>query len=628
MSKSQVGKHSLAIDTSALRIADGPMPIVNELELVTVKEIRLSNKLTLPLHALATSLTQATLVEVKTYGTPALATLSIRGLGSQHCVLLWNGFNLQNSMHGTTDVSLVGLYTPAQELTLTYGSSCARDGSGAVAGSLSISDKAMSTDGLQLSTGQTMGSFGYRSHQLYMGFAQKSSYIQMSYTNEFAKNNYWYTKNGASDRAPIRLKNATSDIHQFNLSGRLQLKHGFSLSGAANYAMANRQIPPTESQSYNRSFQQDKQLKSYLMLLKSKKSTEIAISTGYFYDELKYTDPLSDLVSLSKIHKLITKFSFNQSFAKLHQLGCSLENNFASAVTSNYKNGVGRQNIFSFMMAYRWLGVHKKTILAVEIRQSLYNQKVSPFLFDLSFTYHPIRLVTLQVKAARIYRIPTLNDLYWNPGGNKNLLPEKGWHGEWMWKLNYSKKGFEFNNAMSNFYYFVENWIVWLPTTKGYWVPQNIKTVFSRGLQEEVNVKMNQSKYWIAVRLGYQFNLSTQVSSITSNDASLGKQLIYEPLHKVYGGLQMNFRGFQIDYSHQFTSKRFTSSDNVYALPSFQTANLMLTKTFHSTQFDFTMSAVVENLYNTKYYMIESRPMPGRNFKIGVIFKCHNRVGK
>lgn len=628
LAKSQAGKYTSAYDSMVSVTAANLASETNELEPITVKELRVFNRLILPLYSAATNLAQATLVEVKTYGTPALATLSIRGLGSQHCVLLWNGFNLQNTMHGTTDVSLSGLNLTAQALTLNYGSSCAKDGSGAVAGSLSITDKAITKEGLHVSMGQTVGSFGYRSHQLYMGFAQKASYIQIAYTNEFAKNNYWYTPNGSLHRAPIRLKNATSDIHQLNLSGRIHLKHSCALSGAANYTMASRQIPPTESQSYNRSLQKDQQLKTYLMFLKSKKSTEIVVSVGYFYDEIKYSDPLSDLVAMSKIHKLISRISLNRSFGKLHQLNGGLENNFAKANTNTYNKGFGTQNIFSLLLTYHCLGAHKKTILAVEIRQSLNNHKVAPFLFDLSFTYHPTRVVSMQIKAARIYRIPTLNDLYWNPGGNKSLLPEKGWHGEWMLKLNYSKKNFMFDNSLSNFYYLIENWIVWLPTDKGYWLPQNIKTIFSRGLQEEANFQIKHSKYSMSIRLGYQFNFSTQVGSVFKNEASLGKQLIYEPLHKISGGIQINCRGFLIDYSHQYTSKRYTTSDNLYALPSFHTANLLLSKTIHMSPFDLILNTAVENIFNAKYYMMESRPMPGRSFKIGLIFKCNNRMGR
>ena len=37
---------------------------------------------------------------------------------------------------------------------------------------------------------------------------------------------------------------------------------------------------------------------------------------------------------------------------------------------------------------------------------------------------------TLRLRAAayRGLRLPTLNELYYNPGGNSNLKPEKGWN--------------------------------------------------------------------------------------------------------------------------------------------------------------------------------------------------------
>ena len=175
LAKSQSNQLFAAVDSSWIDTMSVKVPMNRDLEPFTVNQLKMVNKLTVPLVSMAINLTQATLAEVKTYGTPTLATLSIRGLGSQHCVILWNGFNLQNSMHGTTDVSLSGLNLPTQALTLNYGSSCAKDGSGAVAGSLSITDKAISKQGVQLSIGHTIGSFGYRAHQMYVGLAKKSS---------------------------------------------------------------------------------------------------------------------------------------------------------------------------------------------------------------------------------------------------------------------------------------------------------------------------------------------------------------------------------------------------------------------------------------------------------------------
>ncbi len=58
-----------------------------------------------------------------------------------HTAILWNGFNIQNAMLGQTDLSLL----PAvffDEVEIEYGGSSAVWGSGAVAGSIHLNNRA------------------------------------------------------------------------------------------------------------------------------------------------------------------------------------------------------------------------------------------------------------------------------------------------------------------------------------------------------------------------------------------------------------------------------------------------------------------------------------------------------
>ena len=100
------------------------------------------------------------------------------------------------------------------------------------------------------------------------------------------------------------------------------------------------------------------------------------------------------------------------------------------------------------------------------------------------------------------------------------------------------------------------------------------------------------------------------------------KQLIYEPLHKVYASISMTYSGFLLQYTHQYTGKRYTSTDNKNALSAFQTANVLFSKTLRSKEFEFMLSVGMDNIFNSRYYMVESRPMPRRNYKVGIIIKC------
>ena len=597
---------------------------IKVLRVLNISQLRMSIALNAPLNSLANTLTQSAAVQIKTYGTPALATLSMRGLGSQHVALLWNGFNTQNSMHGTSDVSLIGLGTGTQNVTLNYGASCAKDGGGSIAGSLEMNSKPMKENGLSMSIANNMGSFYYQRQLLYAGFKSTKGYIQADYLNETSKNDFPYLKNGNPTEKYIRLKNGKAAIQQLNINGNYFINDRNWLSGGIALTDADRQIPVTEFQSINRSSQKDRQLRSFINYDVFKNKVDFSSSAAYFYDQLIYTNPLANLSTTSRIHKWIVKLKAHFNLHRSHDFSFVLENNYAIAKANEYRNAKAQQNFLAFLTSYTYRSKNDKLYANILFRQQLNNRVLAPFVFDAAATYQFHKSVTLQVKAARLFKVPTLNDLYWVPGGQGELLPEKGWSAEWMMYNSISTGHFYFSNSLSNFYYWVNDWIVWLPTRQGYWAPQNVKKVFSRGIQEDISLRYTLRKFVMNVYAGYQFNISTQLSSHQVNDVANKKQLIYEPLHKVYTSISTSYAGFLLQYTHQYTSKRYTSTDHKNALAAFQTANVLLTKTMHCKEFEFMLSLGMDNLYNSRYYMIESRPMPRRNYKVGIIIKCQH----
>ena len=73
--------------------------------------------------------------------------------------------------------------------------------------------------------------------------------------------------------------------------------------------------------------------------------------------------------------------------------------------------------------ALPWLG------LGLTLREELYDDEFSPLIPALFVDGELIRGGKLVLKGSlsRNYRYPTLNDLYFQPGGNPDLKPEKGW---------------------------------------------------------------------------------------------------------------------------------------------------------------------------------------------------------
>ena len=94
-------------------------------------------------------LQQQSLISIKSYGGGSLANASVRGSGPEHTAILWNGFNLQSSMNGQSDIALLPALF-ADELYVQYGGSGAVWGSGVVGGALVLNNSCKFNDGTKI----------------------------------------------------------------------------------------------------------------------------------------------------------------------------------------------------------------------------------------------------------------------------------------------------------------------------------------------------------------------------------------------------------------------------------------------------------------------------------------------
>lgn len=76
----------------------------------------------------------------------------------------------------------------------------------------------------------------------------------------------------------------------------------------------------------------------------------------------------------------------------------------------------------------------------------------------------------------RNYRFPTLNDLYFLPGGNPALNNESGFTYETGLSFSVDKDNvYTLSGSASWFDQHINDWIIWLPTSKGFYSPVNLK---------------------------------------------------------------------------------------------------------------------------------------------------------
>src|SRR5207247_1685622 len=131
---------------------------------------------------------------------------------------------------------------------------------------------------------------------------------------------------------------------------------------------------------------------------------------------------------------------------------------------------------FSCYEAYLFDFTKWKLTSSFQFREELIDSEWNPLIFSAGFDKLLPFNLKLKAAVARNYRTPSLNDLYWTPGGNPDLLPENGLSEEISLMHDLLKTSFS-NKATITFYHHdIQNQITWLPDLV-YWAPKNVHTL-------------------------------------------------------------------------------------------------------------------------------------------------------
>ena len=228
----------------------------------------------------------------------------------------------------------------------------------------------------------------------------------------------------------------------------------------------------------------------------------------------------------------------------------------------------------------------------------------------------------LKASVSRNYRFPTLNDLYFLPGGNPDLKNEQGFTYDAGVSFDVGKQGvYKFGGGVNWFDSYIDDWIIWLPTTKGFFSPRNVKKVHAYGVEVKANLAVQPAKDWL-IDLNGTYSWTPSINEgekMSPADQSVGKQLPYVPEHSASLTGRLSWRSWAFLYKWAFYSERFTMSSNDYTLtghlPQYFMSNVSLEKKLFFKPVDVQLKFAVNNLFNEDYLSVLSRPMPGINFE-------------
>ena len=236
--------------------------------------------------------------------------------------------------------------------------------------------------------------------------------------------------------------------------------------------------------------------------------------------------------------------------------------------------------------------------------------------------YKPLRNEELSLRAfyKRIFRMPTLNDLYYTFIGNKYLKPEytTQYNVGAVYGRNFRRGIVRRVEAQADAYFNqVKDKIIAMPTSNQFqWTMLNLGYVEILGVDASAQLQWKFGPVAVNTRLNYTY----QEAKDRTDPASewYGGQIPYIPWHSgsvVVGGV---WRDWDLNYSFIYTGERYESRANTpanHAQPWY-TSDLSLSRNIRFRRSSLRVTLEVNNIFNQQYEVVQCYPMPGTNFKV------------
>lgn len=564
---------------------------------------------------------------LRSYGPGGLATASFRGTGSSHTAVLWNGINLSSPLSGQLDLSQVPV-SFVDDASLQTGGVASLYGNGSIGGTIHLNNTARFNDGLKLNALVTAGSFdGY-----YQGFGASWS------AKKFISSTKFFVNNAKNDFVFLNknifpAKEETREHSAFHQKGFLQQnywqpnsKHLLTLKFW--YQDNTYEVPNPSSVSRKaEAMEQNTFYRAAAGWHFNHQFFDLNYQGAFIKHDLDYTDPSASINSKNTFNTIINSMEVNFLVLKSISMTSGINYTWEQGLVDAFGGDAPQRNRIALFSAAKWIPFTKLE-LALAVREELVDGSSTPVAPSFTIKWKPAKGIEVFESTSRNYRIPTFNDLYWKGAGgqgNTDLKPELSFSNElgfsYFSPISTSKSSLSFKAAA--FSNSVNDWILWSPVTPSIWSPQNVKKVWSRGIETQASARSVISKVAVELSAQYTFTRSTNDEIYeNSNSNELNKQLMLTPMQEGSITGRALWKGYSLSAIASYTGKQYTDGDNneFNAMEAYAVTSLWIHKSVSLKSTSVILMGEVNNIFNTDYQSRPGYPMPGRNYKLGVTF--------
>ena len=615
-------------------------------EVIPVQQLAGAQLQRLGAHSVADAIRYFSGVQIKDYGgVGGLKTVNIRSMGTNHVGVFYDGIELGNAQNGTVDLGRFSLDN-MEAVTLYNGQKSAllqpaKDF--ASAGSIYLHSRTprfAAGERQHVKSTFKTGSFGVVNPSIVWDRRLNeriSSSVSAEYMYTTGRYKFTYRVEDSYDTTAVR---RNGDVNAVRLEGGLfgSIKGGYWRAKTYLYR-SERGYPGAVVK--NKFSHEDRQWDTNVFAQGSFRKEfsprySLLINAKYAYDYLHYlADPRRDEALMyvnNRYYQHETYVSVANQYALLPvwdvSFSADYQFNLLDADLTDFVYPRRHTQLLAVATALRFPSVKMQASLLGTLVQNHVRSEAqgadnrAEWTPTVVVSYHPFSALDLNLRAfyKRIFRMPTLNDLYYTFIGNVELEPEytnqynlgltyaKEWGDRWLCRLE----------VQADVYYNeVENKIVAMPTSNFFrWTMVNLGKVEIRGIDLALQTAWQWGKNWyLTGRVNYTYQKAQDFTDPT--DAYYGGQIPYIPWHSGSAVLNLNWREWEMNYSFIYTGERYSSRANIpvnYVLPWY-TSDFSVSRTQHWGKGDLKLTLEVNNLFNQQYEVVICYPMPGTNFK-------------
>lgn len=554
---------------------------------------------------------------LKRYGDGGLATVSFRGTNASQTLILLDGQRLADPQSGQIDLSLVPTVVLASAdvfhgaVSSLYGS----DGIGGVVHLRTLAPTAEPSVRLMSSRGafgaNRIGGVVTASHQRFSGLlAIESSTTtgDFAYLNETLFPAERVRREGA-DRA---LMTWFAKVQHEDKSAQTSL--------TVWYNQAERGLPGPGNAASSGARQWDDHLRVMAQQRRPLALGMLMLNAAAQTTKLQYSNPqnATDQASRTQAYSVSSRWNRPLNPKWLLTGGVDLGYDYADLAQGHTQT--------RWATLLHGIGEYERLLLYPALRFDRYNTEgntVSAMSPRLGVNVQPFEYAGLRLKAStgRAFRAPTFNERYWQPGGNPDLDPERGWTTDVGFLLQRGDSQRFLLGEASVFYTCLRDQIVWFPSFVGpgvqVWSPSNISRVVTQGVEASIEGQYH------GIQGGLVYTYTEAEDRSDEQAHTYGKQVRYVPREQLKAWIGAGWRGFQIDVHARFVGRRFITSDETQALPAYEVVDAQLRYTKRSKRLDATLSLHLENLLDARYSVIRFYPMPPRHARVRLTLHLH-----